>query len=200
MNIRQAPLLLTAALLGYCASVLAAADGSQLELPAGATVAIVVFEDLQCPDCARSHAGIVEAAQTNDVPLVIHDYPIRRHKWAFDAAVYGRYFKSLSPSLVDEYRTYIYANQPDITPETLRGVVEKFAREHAVELPADVDPDGKFRASVQADFDLGTKIQLEYVPLIFVIGTGSGAAHFVEVHDPERLGDAIAKMRESSAH
>ncbi len=200
MNICSLRFLLATFALGFTAQALAAADGSQLELPQGATVAIVVFEDLQCPDCAKAHPGLVEAAKANDVPLVIHDFPITRHKWAFDAAVYGRYFKSQSTALGDEYRTFIYRNQPKITPENLRQFVEQFAQEHKVPLPADVDPDGKFKAAVQADFDLGKQIQLAYVPLIFVIGTGTGPEHFIEVAGPEDVADAIAKIRKRSAH
>lgn len=194
MNALRTARLLALGLLGFCTSVLAAADGSQLALPAGASVAIVVFEDLQCPDCALAHPRLLAAAEASNVPLVIHDFPIPRHVWAFPAAVLARYFTLLSPALGVEFRSFIFANQKDITTENLRRFGERFALQHQMQLPSDVDPDGKLQAQVQADFDLGRQIHLEYVPLMFVIGSGVGAAHFVEVMDPGQIGDVVARM------
>jgi protein-disulfide isomerase len=194
MNALRTAGLLALGLLGFCTVALAAADGSQLGLPAGATVAIVVFEDLQCPDCAQAHPRLLAAAEASKVPLVIHDFPIPRHVWAFPAAVLARYFTLLSPALGVEFRSFIFANQKDITTENLRQFGERFALEHQMQLPPDVDPDGKLQAQVQADFDLGRQIHLEYVPLMFVIGPGLGASHFVEVMDPGEIGDVIARM------
>ena len=71
MNIRRTARLLALGFLGLGATAAhAAADGSQLALPPGATVAIVVFEDLQCPDCARAHPGLLAAAEASKVPLM----------------------------------------------------------------------------------------------------------------------------------
>jgi protein-disulfide isomerase len=189
-------LVLVAILVQFIwATAQAAADGSQLELPKHAEVAIVVFEDLQCPDCAKAHPQVLQAAKASKVPLVIHDFPITRHAWAFPAAVLARYFASLSPELGADFRSFIFKNQPDLNPDNLRSVAEVFAQTHGLTLPSTVDPDDKLKAAVQADYDLGRQIKLEYVPLIFVIGRGQGTAHFVEVTDPAQLGDAIAQMK-----
>jgi protein-disulfide isomerase len=171
------------------------ADGSTLPLPAGATVAVVIFEDLQCPDCAHAHPLLLPAARNAGVPLVIHDFPIPRHRWAFPAAVVARYFTRLSPELGLEFRGYVFEHQPNITPENLRGYAERFATEHGRTLPGDIDPDGSLAAAVQADFDLGRSIGLAYVPLMFVIGPGSGRAHYVEIMDPSELDAAVATVR-----
>ena len=61
-------------------------------------------------------------------------------------------------------------------------------------LPADVDPDGKLQALVQADFDLGIRIKLEYVPLIFVIRRDGEASRAVEATDLAKLGAAVTEM------
>ena len=50
------------------------------------------------------------------------------------------------------------------------GQAYPFAAQHKLQLPPDIDPDGKLQALVQADFDLGKQIHLEYVPLMFVLG------------------------------
>jgi protein-disulfide isomerase len=195
VSLRRAALLIATGLFGFCSAAFAAADGSKLELPTGATIAIVVFEDLQCPDCARAHPAVLAAAAASKVPLVIHDYPIPRHAWAFPAAVLARYFASQSPALGLEFRGFIFLNQPGIDADNLRPMGEKFARAHQLQLPADVDPEGKLQAGVQADYDLGTEIHLDHVPLIFVIGPGEGASRFVEVPDPGQLADVISQMR-----
>jgi protein-disulfide isomerase len=184
---------------GFCATVFAAADGSQLELPRGSDVAIVVFEDLQCPDCAQAHPLLLEAAAASKVPLVIHDFPIPRHVWAFPAAVLARYFAAQSPALGVEFRSFIFKNQSSINAENLRQLGETFAKDHEQPLPPDVDPDGAFKAEVQADFDLGRQIHLEYVPLIFVIGKAAGPSHAVEVTNLGQLDDVIAGMKKGRA-
>jgi protein-disulfide isomerase len=200
MDIRRTVRLLALCLLGLGVSAAhAAADGSQLALPPGATVAIVVFEDLQCPDCARAHPGLLAASKASKVPLVIHDFPITRHAWAFPAAVLARYFTLQSPELGVEFRSFIFANQKDITPDNLREFGDRFAAEHKLQLPPDIDPDGKLQALVQADFDLGRQIHLEYVPLMFVLGPGLGAANFVEVMDPAEIPDVVARTGKATS-
>jgi protein-disulfide isomerase len=200
MNVGRMARLLALGVSGFCSTALAAADGSQLELPGGSDVAIVVFEDLQCPDCAQAHPQLLEAAAASKVPLVIHDFPIPRHAWAFPAAVLARYFAAQSPALGLEFRSFIFKNQPAINVDNLRQFGETFAKDHLQSLPPDVDPGGTLKAQVQADFDLGRQIHLEYVPLIFVIGTAVGPSHAVEVTDLEQLGDVIAGMRTGRAH
>ena len=200
MKHARVPALLAIGVLGFWSSVFAAADGSKLILPPGTTVAIVVFEDLQCPDCAKAHPVLIEAAAASKVPLVIHDFPIPRHLWAFPAAVLARYFTAHSPALGVEFRSFVFANQKDINPGNLREFGERFAADHRLVLPPDIDPDGIFQAQVQADFDLGREIRLEYVPLIFVLGPDDGPSRAVEVTDPTQLGDVITRARDGSAH
>jgi protein-disulfide isomerase len=191
--------LLTVGVLGLWSLAFAAADGSRLSLPPDTGVAIVVFEDLQCPDCAKAHPVLIEAAAADKVPLVIHDFPIPRHQWAFPAAVLARYFTAQSPSLGIEFRSFIFENQKEINAGNLREFGERFAEDHQLVLPADVDPDGRLQALVQADFDLGREIGLEYVPLIFVVGPGDGRSRAVEMTDPAQLDQLIAQARGESA-
>jgi protein-disulfide isomerase len=199
MNARRTAGLLAVALLGTSCAAFGAADGSQLGLPEGADVAIAVFEDLQCPDCRRAHPELLKAADALAVPLVIHDFPIVRHKWAFPAAILARYFETQSPELGVRFRSYIFENQPDINTWNLREYGETFSEAFEVTLPADVDPDGVLHARVQADFDLGQRIGLEYVPLMFVLGRSQGATRFVEVTDVAKVGEAVTQMRQAVA-
>jgi len=166
-----------------------------LRPPKGAQVAIVVFEDLECPDCRRAAPLVQEAAKTYKIPVVRHDFPLPFHKWSFDAAIIARYFDTRSKQLGNQYRDYIFEHQPEITPENLRGYSEKFAADHKVDLPFVVDPQGKLAAEVTADRDLGKSIHLEHTPTIYVVSSKSQGKPFVEVVDRTQLFQLIDAMK-----
>src|SRR3977135_1716325 len=160
------------AVLALNAGSLASAQSAvnpALRPPKGATVAIVVFEDLQCPDCRRAAPLPEEASKTYKIPVVRHDCTLPFHAWSFDAAFLARYFDTHSNSLGNEFRDYIFSNQLEITPQNLRGFAEKFAGEHRVGLPFVIDPQGKFAAEVNADRDQGKAIKLEHTPTVYVV-------------------------------
>jgi len=166
-----------------------------LKPPKGAQVAIVVFEDLECPDCRRAAPLVQEAAKTYKIPVVRHDFPLPFHKWSFDAAVIARYFDTHSKPLGNQYRDYIFEHQPEITPENLRGFSEKFAADHKLDLPFVVDPQGKLAAEVSADRDLGKSIHLEHTPTIYVVSNKTQGKPFVEVVDRTQLFQLIDAMK-----
>ena len=60
-----------------CSAASRAADGSSLKPPPGARAAIVMFEDLECPDCARAYPVVWEAAKKHNIPVVLHDFPLQ---------------------------------------------------------------------------------------------------------------------------
>ena len=167
-------------------------DPALLRPPKGASVAIVVFQDLQCPKC-RSDAPIEEqAARAHHVPLVRHDFPL--HNWSFNAAVMARYFDSLGKDLGNQFRDYIFQHQPEITPDNLQNFAQKFAGEHKVELPFVIDPEGKFAAQVNADKELGRKINIQHTPTIFVVSNKNPEKPFVEVSDTSQLFQTVEAM------
>jgi len=65
-SINRVMILLAALGSSACAF---AADASSLKLPRGAKVAIVMFEDLQCPDCDIHYAEPTPAAFSFNSPL-----------------------------------------------------------------------------------------------------------------------------------
>jgi protein-disulfide isomerase len=166
-----------------------------LRPPKGAQVAIVVFEDLECPDCRRASPLLEEAAKTYKIPLVIHDFPLPFHEWSFDAAVIARYFDSRSKVLGNQYRAYAFEHQPEITKANLRAYSEKFAAEHKVDLPFVVDPQGKFAKEVTDDRDLGKGIPIEHTPTIYVVSNKTQGKPFVEVVDRDQLYQLIDAMK-----
>jgi len=165
-----------------------------LRPPKGAQVAIVIFEDLQCPDCRRAAPLVEEAGRTYKIPVVRHDFPLPFHNWSYEAAIIARYFDTHSKELGNEFRDYIFANQLEITPQNLRGFAEKFAAEHKVELPFVVDPDGKLAALVNADKELGKSINLQHTPTLYVVSNKRSGKPFVEVVDRSQLYALIDSM------
>jgi protein-disulfide isomerase len=175
-----------------------AADASSFKPPAGSKVAIVVFEDLECPDCARAYPVVWEAARAHKIPVVLHDFPLPKHPWSFDAAIWARYFDTKSEKVGNDFRGFIYKNQPQITRENLLQYVQKFGDDNKVPVPFTPDPEGKLKAKVQADYVLAQKIGLEHTPTIFVIGNGGASTPFVEVVDREQLGQIIEDMQKKA--
>ena len=165
-----------------------------LRPPKGARVAIVVFEDLQCPDCRRAAPLVEEAGRTYKIPVVFRDFPLPFHSWSFEAAVLARYFDTHSKAMGNEFRDYIFANQLEVTPQNLRGYAEKFAAEHKVDLPFVVDPDGKLAALVNADKELGKEINLQHTPTLYVVSNRRSGKPFVEVVDRSQLYALIDEM------
>jgi protein-disulfide isomerase len=172
-----------------------AADGSSFKPPTGAKVAVVVFEDLQCPACAAAYPAVWSAATAKHIPVVLHDFPLPKHTWSFQAAVFARFFDTKSLKMGNDYRGYIYQNQNQIPDQDgLKNYTKKFADEHKVLLPSEVDPQGKLTEKVKADYALGQKIGLKYTPTIFVVGRNNAVTPFVEVEDRNQLSQIIGDM------
>ncbi len=173
----------------------AAADASLLKPPPGAAVAIVMFQDLECPECARAYPLVWETAKAHKVPVVLLDFPLPRHSWSFEAAVWARYFDQTSVQLGNEFRRFIYANQVQINKDNLQLWVQKFGDENKAPLPLAKDPGGKLAEKVRADFALGQRIGVEHTPTIWVISNGGVSQPLVEeVRDRDQLNQMIESM------
>jgi protein-disulfide isomerase len=165
-----------------------------LQPPKGAKVAIVVFEDLQCPMCRTTAPLLKQAGKTYKIPLIIHDFPLPMHNWSFEAAVTAHYFDAHSKELGTDYRDYIYEHQLEITPQNLRGFSDKFAADHKVSLPFVIDPQGKLKAEVNAERDMGNKIGIHQTPTIYIVSNKPGGKPYVEVTDRTQLFQLIDAM------
>jgi len=167
---------------------------SVLRPPKGAQLAIVVFEDLQCPMCRRTAPLVEQASKTYKIPVIRHDFPLPMHNWSYQAAVMARYFDTHSKALGNEFRDYIFENQLDVTPQTLRGYAEKFATAHKVDFPFMIDPNGKLAAEVNADRDLGKAIKLDHTPTVYIVSSRNPSKPYVEVKDNNQLYSTIDAM------
>jgi protein-disulfide isomerase len=163
-------------------------DPAALRPPAGSKVAIVEFEDMECPDCSAANPLLKEASEKYHIPWVRHDFPLPFHNWSFQAAVNARWFDTKSKKLGDDYRDYIFENQRSIeTPVQLTQFTEKFAQSHGIALPFAIDPQGKLAGEVKADYALGQRVGIEHTPTIWVVTANSKGAPFIEVVDRSKL-------------
>lgn len=163
-------------------------DPAALKPPQGARVAIIEFEDMECPDCANANPLLREAAAKYNIPWVRHDFPLPFHPWSFQAAVNARWFDTKSKKLGDDYRDAVFASQPSIVGlDGLRQFTENWTKGHNIALPFAIDPQGRFAAEVKADYALGQRIGIEHTPTIWVSTSNSKGAPFVEVVDRTKL-------------
>jgi protein-disulfide isomerase len=168
-----------------------------LRPPKGSQVAIVVFEDLECPMCSRTIPLLEQASKTYKIPLIRHDFPLPMHPWSYQAAVMARYFDTHSRALGDEFRDYIFKNQIEVTLQNLRGYAERFAADHKVDFPFVIDPGGKLAAEVKADRDLGKAIKLDHTPTVYIVSNRNPNRPYIEVKDNSQLYATIdAVMKE----
>ena len=163
------------------------ADTSMLKPPKGSKVAIIVFEDLECPQCARAAPLLHEASKKYNIPLVQYDFPLRQHPWSFEAAVNARYFDTQSLKLGDEYRLWVFQNQNYITKQNLRGMTEKWASDHKIDLPFVIDSKGELAGKVEADRSVGGRIPLDHTPTIYIVNETGRGASVTEVTDLTQL-------------
>lgn len=165
-------------------------ESPALKPPGGANVAIIEFADLECPACGADNPTLMAAAAKYHVPWMRHDFPLPQHQWSFQAAVNARWFDEKSPKLGGDYRNTIFAEQASIsTTDDLNQATQKFAKEHSVDMPFVVDPQGKLAGEINADRDLGRQLGVHQTPTIWVVTAHShDPGHsFVQVTDPQLL-------------
>ena len=146
-------------------------DTTILRPPAGSKVAVIVFEDLGCPMCAVAHPIELQAVEQYHVPLLRYDFPLPMHVWTFEGAVYARYLQDkVSPALAGQFRTDVFHDQRAIdSKDALHQYVERWFQKHGQKLPFVIDPDGALAAKVQADVDLGNRLNVIQTPTLVVV-------------------------------
>ena len=171
-------------------------DTSMLKPPAGAKVAIIEWEDMECPACAHAFPFIHSAMAQYHVPLVRHDFKIHNN-WSPDAAVYARYMQDkLPPDVATDYRRQVFASQFRIaTRDDLKAFTQQFLSSHHQQMPFVVDPTGQFAREVQADHDLGEKLGLHETPTIIV----ATQHNWIQVKDVSNLTQALDEAEKEAA-
>jgi protein-disulfide isomerase len=164
-------------------------DTSMFKPPAGAKVAIIEWEDLECPACAHAFPIVHTAIAHYKIPLVRRDFQIPGHIWSHDASIWARYLEDkVSPQTAEDFRRVVFAGQIQIaSKDDLQRVITKFFADHKLQMPFVIDPAGQFAKEVEADKNLGLKMGLEHTPTIIVATNKS----WVQVVDVNQLYSVI---------
>jgi protein-disulfide isomerase len=179
-----------------------------LRPPKGAKVAIIEFDDLECPPCARAFPVIHRVIQQYRVPLIRYDYPLKSHIWSFEASVIARWMQDREGGVIaDEYRGEIFASQSSILgKDDLERVTREFAVRHRLELPSPLDPDHSLTNEVVADRAVGEKLNINGTPTVVVVTdaeyqivSGNWPANKTEIDDLSSVvGAAMARAGKSA--
>jgi protein-disulfide isomerase len=166
---------------------------------AGSAVRVLIYEDLQCPDCADFRAMMdkrILPKYGDRVEFIHRDFPLAKHAWARRAAIAARFFGARDARLGLEYRRHTFATHAETTAENFNDRLAAFAREHGIP-PADAlaaldDP--KYAEMVEKDYQDGVGRGVVHTPTVFVNG-----APFVETFTFEEiskgLDDALAEAK-----
>ncbi len=186
-------LLLTA--LGTIGAIAATEASKKAALPIegnpASSVKVIVYEDLQCPDCAifrRMMDDHLLPRFASKAAFVHKDFPLPKHAWARPAAVAGHHFATVSAETAVEFRRWVMANIREITVDNFRDKLAAFARQRGA------DPDAALRALddpelaalVERDYQDGIARGVAKTPTVFVNGRP-----FIERFSVEELAAAI---------
>jgi protein-disulfide isomerase len=158
--------------------------------PESAPVLIVVFDDLECPYCAKMHETIFPALTNrygNSVRVVYKDLPLADiHPWAMRASIDANCLADLSPLGYWKTIDYVHAhageigNAPSNDPKDKTVVLandqlDKIVRQQGEAQKVDMamlntciakqDP-----KAVQASRDFGEKLGVDSTPTLFING------------------------------
>ncbi len=133
-----------------------------------AQVTIVEFTDFECPSCAFAQPMLEEVVReyAGKVRLVVRDFPLDQHVYAFKAAEaaeaareQGKYW---------EYTALLFKNQKALTVDKLKEYATQLGLDRA-KFDQALDS-GKFTDKVQRDLQDGAKIGVSGTPAVFVNG------------------------------
>lgn len=163
-----------------------------LRPPISAHVAVVEFEDLECPACARLNSVIQDVTKRYQIPCVRHDFPLRDHLWSFQAAVDARWFDLHSNQLGNEFRDEIFRNQTQIESQAdLYRFAVQFSKRFNVDFPTSVDPRGMLSAGVRADIMLGTRLGVNHTPTVWIVSDRGTTRHSVEMDSEAQISQMV---------
>lgn len=179
------------------ALVLAGAAFSQVkplvEGHPGSTVRAVIYEDLQCSDCANFRLMLdrqILPKYGSKVAFEHRDFPLPKHKWARPASVAALYFQTVKPELAVEWRRYAMSHQSEITAENFPSKLSAWAAEHGIDSGkvAAALNDKALNAEVEDQYQDGVARGIAHTPTVLVNGEP-----FIETFTFEEISQGLDK-------
>jgi protein-disulfide isomerase len=158
---------------------------------ADSPVRAVIYEDLQCPDCAafrRMMDDKLLPQYSEKVAFVHRDFPLAKHAWARRAAIAARFFADQKPELGLAYRRYTMASQEATNEANFNARLTDFAKAHDIEPDAAIAAlsNARYAELVEQDYQDGVSRGVVHTPTVFVNGMP-----FVETFTFEEISRAI---------
>ena len=164
----------------FAAIILAAMSGTAaeqhlMEGAAQSTVRVLIYEDLQCPDCADFRTMLDQQLLPRYAATVRfehRDFPLAKHAWARKAAIAARFFEEAQPGLGAVYRKYALANLRNINLDNFNAMLSQFAAGHGVDPAQAVAAlgDPRLAALVEKDYQEGVARGIAKTPTVLVNG------------------------------
>lgn len=148
-----------------------------------AKVTIVVYDDFQCPFCARMYVTMFSEVMTryrDRVRVLIKDFPLTEsHPWAMRAAVDSQCLAQQNSEAYWEFSDYVHTHQQDITQKSsakggtppLDAIATEIGQKHganAATLQACLTAQDK--SQVEAAMREGNELGVTATPTFFVNG------------------------------
>ena len=152
-----------------------AAEQHLMEGAAQSTVQVLIYEDLQCPDCADFRTMLdrqLLPRYASTVRFEHRDFPLAKHAWARKAAIAARFFEEAQPGLGVAYRKFALAKLRDINPDNFNAMLSQFASAHGVDPAKAVASlsDQRLSALVEKDYQEGVARGIARTPTVLVNG------------------------------
>lgn len=138
-------------------------------------VRVVIYEDLQCPDCANFREMLDQTLLPqfqSTVAFEHRDFPLAKHAYARKEAVAARFFASISAQTAVEFRRACFAHIDEVRAGGFDQLLAKFSTGHNID-PAKATAaltDQKLNALVEADFEDGVARGIAHTPTVLVDG------------------------------
>ena len=142
---------------------------------ADSSVRVVIYEDLQCPDCAAFRVMMDEKLLPQfggKVAFVHRDFPLAKHVWARRAAIAARFFAEKRPETGLAWRRHIMASIRQTTDANFNDRLAEFARSNGIaadEALAALN-DSRLAELVEKDYQDGVARGVVKTPTVFVNG------------------------------
>ena len=158
---------------------------------AGSKVRAVIYEDLQCSDCAAFRVMMdqqILPKYGDRVEFVHRDFPLAKHVNARPTAIAARFFAAKDPKLGLEYRRHTLATIAETTEANFRDRLAEFARSHGVkpEEALAALSDAQYAELVEKDYQDGVGRGVRRTPTVFVNGVP-----FIETFTFEEISKGI---------
>jgi protein-disulfide isomerase len=186
MRIGLLTLLLLAA--GFSMS---AAPGGVVEGNPSSPVRVLIYEDLQCSDCANFELLLEEKILPkygSRVAFIHRDFPLGKHDWARPAAMATRWVWEQDSRAGIAIRRELMAEQNSVTLQNLKAWLTEFAARNGIDRKGILDAlnDKAIAAAVDQDLQGGVARGVSRTPTVYV-----GGQPFVETILYEDLARAL---------